>query len=344
MKEILLEQGTDDWLDWRAGRDYKDVDGTVVSGLIDSGPRITATAASVINGNNPFTSPYELWGEMVGTRQRKEANYVMERGQMMEPKARAAYCKFVGEEYQPLCLESTQNPWIGASLDGVDLLRTRGVEIKCPLSETTHGMAMNGVVPDYYYDQIQWQMLASDNQLLEIDYFSFAPKIGVAAPIKVLQDLVRQEQLIQKALIFRVAVLNKVSLAGSEFEQAAKTYLLLNRQIKDLEAQLTQAKERIKTLADGKPTQGAGVLVTVAETAGRASWEKIANEFAIKGGLTPSDVDTITKQFTSAPKVTITIREAADADAVYQSISQKQITNIVTIDEKSAVAEPSPVW
>ena len=172
MKEIHLDQGNPDWLAWRAGNAFTDIFGVKHPAL--DGPRITATAGSVCGGKSPFSTMHRLWQEMTGRRQREEATFAMDRGNALEPKARQLYNSIVGVEYEALCVESTATPWIAASLDGVDLLRTRGVEIKCPISERIHDMAMLGQVPDYYYDQIQWQMLATDNQIKEIDFFSYA--------------------------------------------------------------------------------------------------------------------------------------------------------------------------
>ena len=45
MKEIYLEQGSPDWLAWRAGETYIDINGVINEAL--NGPRITATAGSV---------------------------------------------------------------------------------------------------------------------------------------------------------------------------------------------------------------------------------------------------------------------------------------------------------
>ena len=340
MERIILEQGSDHWLAWRAGKSFTDLNGKFWAAIADGGPRITATAGSVIVGQtpaqnsivesltHPFATPYELYGRYIGTRAPEESNFAMERGQMMELGARSAYCNYVGEEYQPLCVQSTEHPWIGASLDGIDTLQTRGVEIKCPLSDTSHDLAKGGLVPSYYYDQIQWQHLACDNLLELIDYFSYKPNAGVAAPIAVRPDPVRQQYMIEQALLFRVAVMNRVSLTGSDFDQAARTYLLLNRQIKALESMLEQSKDRLKTLANGKSAAGNGVLVTVADVSGRASWEKVAKAIIAETGFDAQRADAIVAQYTTAPKQTVTIREAADADECYKNIVQVQETSI----------------
>ena len=343
MKEIVLVQGTPDWLSWRSGEAYTDENGTKYSAL--TGTRITATAASVCGGHSPFSTPHELWGEMVGLRKRQMANFVMQRGSALEPKARKAYTEIVGEEYEPICIESVAQPWIAASLDGVDLLRTRGVEIKCPISQKTHDMAMLGEVPKFYYDQIQWQMLSSENQLSEIDYFSYAPQIGVALPITVKVDLQRQAELIEASLKLRQAVMTRVPMSGTEFEQAGKTFLVLNRRMKEIEAELDLAKERLKTLAAGKPTQGGGVMVTVSNSDGRTSWEKVSLALIELHSVPEADVDALKLAHKGKPSVTVTVKEAGDANAIYAELlaSGKTETSIVNVPVDGE-SQPQPIW
>ncbi|MFN5096726.1 MAG: lambda-exonuclease family protein [Limnohabitans sp.] len=343
MKEIVLEQGTPAWLAWREGAAFDDLNGVHHQAL--NGPRITATAASVCGGRSPFATPHELWGEMMGYRRRQTATFAMQRGTDLEPKARKAYTEIVGEDYEAICVESSQTPWIAASLDGVDLLRTRGVEIKCPMSARVHDMAMLGEVPPYYFDQIQWQLLATDNQLKEIDYYSFAPQIGVASPITVAVDLARQAELLEAAQKLRLAVMTRVPLSGSEFEIAAKAFLVLNRRYKAIEDELNAAKERVKELAGGKPTQGGGVMVTVSNGEGRTSWEKVALELIAKLGLPENEVDAMKAAHKGKPTSTISVKEAADAEAIFQEIVSVQWSETSTVARSlEAVDQPLPIW
>ena len=349
MIEIHLEQGTQDWLNWRAGRSFVDLMGAKHEALDDGGPRITATAASVCGGSNPFQKPHELWGEMLGLRKRQTVSFAMIRGHELEPKARAAYCKFVGEEYEPICIQSSKDNWIAASLDGIDLLRTRGVEIKCPISEKTHDFALQGQVPPYYFDQIQWQFLASDNLLQEIDYYSYAPKLGDANPVTVVQDKARQLELIEASMRFRMAVITRVPLSGSEFEQAAKVFLVLNRKFKMIKEQLEKEKEEVKKIANGKSMQGGGVIVSVSNPEGRVNWESVAKELIGKLQLPEAEVATMLLSHKGKPTVTISVKESAEADAIYaQIIEQSKATTETSIpisdDEIKETPQVAPVW
>ena len=335
MQEIALTQGSPEWLEWRKGND-----------LVD-GPRITATAASVIGGTNPFQTAHELWLEMLGRRARQAVNPAMLRGQRMEPLARAAYMKIVGEDYESICAQSTSDPWIAASLDGVDMFRTRGVEIKCPMSSTTHDMAMLGKVPEYYYDQIQWQLLSSDGQIQEIDYFSYAPELGEAKPITVKPDLIRQAQLQNAAFQFRLAVLSQIPLAGTEFETASNTYVVLNRRLKALEEQLESSKNVLKILAKGKSTTAGGAMVIVSETSGRIDNEAFTKALAEKAAMTPDELATLKETFRGKSSTVTTVKESAEATAVWEAYKATQkamdsvsIATPVAVDETATVVSP----
>ena len=339
MQEIDLVQGSPAWLEWRKGVD-----------LID-GPRITATAASVCGGLNPFQTAHELWQEMLLRRPRQAVNPAMLRGQRMEPLARAAYMKFIGEDYEPICIQSKPYPWIAASLDGVDTFRTRGVEIKCPMSSATHDMAMLGQVPDYYYDQIQWQLLASDGQIQEIDYFSYAPEFGEAKPITVKPDLIRQAQLQNATSQFRLAVVTQIPLAGTEFETASNTYVVLNRRAKALDEQLEDAKNILKGLANGKTTTAGGAMVIVSENQGRIDNDAFIKALAEKAGITPADLATMKETFRGKSSTVTTVKESAEATAVWEAFKATQkameATSIVipsAEESEESVPMVSPHW
>jgi putative phage-type endonuclease len=346
MKEIHLDQGSPDWLAWRLGNAFTDIFGVAHDAL--DGPRITATAASGCGGHSPFTTMTKLWQEMTGRRKRDvESEFalsLMRRGNALEPKARQEYNRLVGRDYEALCVESTARPWVAASLDGVDLLRTRGVEIKCPISERIHEMAMFGQVPNYYYDQIQWQMLSTDNQIREIDFFSYAPEIGVAAPITVHVNIQRQTELMAECERLRIAVITSVELCGTEFEQAARSYLVFSRRAKLLDADVDAAKDRLKKIADGKSTQGAGVQVIVSNNEGRTNWEKVAKELATRLNLDQIQIDLLAQTYKSKASTVTTVKETSDADAVYAEIIAAQ-TSVISMEvEAEVIEQPTPNW
>ena len=345
MKIVDLIQGTDPWLAWRDGRAFTDASG--VDHPECQGVRVTATAASALGGHSPFGDANALYAERLGLRKKPQVSWVMQRGNTMEPQARAAYTALVGEEYEPACIQSSLLgfEWIAASMDGLDMLRTRGVEIKCPSSSSSHQIFLDGGVPPHYLDQIQWQHLAADNKLEFIDYFSFAPQFGAGNPIPVVPDVNRQQFLIDQAIKFRLAIETRIPMVGAEFDQAARAFLVLNRKAKALEAQLELAKERLKGIANGQSTSGSGVSVIVSPRAGGTAWEKVVSVLAEDYKIPDSEVERLKLLHKAKPSISISVKEAAEAEAILKEIDEAEQSSIQIEAASQEVLNPSaPIW
>src|SRR5947207_6179700 len=128
MKIINHVQGSDEWLLWRQDR-------------------ITATAAGVIMGLNPWKTLNDLFDEMLGIKPPEPLNDKMRRGQELEPVARDLFIKETGISVTPICCEHDTEWWMAASLDGISQDHTIVCEIKCPRLKT-HQEAIDGKIPD----------------------------------------------------------------------------------------------------------------------------------------------------------------------------------------------------
>src|SRR5690606_25562895 len=118
----------------------------------------TATDASVIMGNNPWTTPYKCWQRKLGLIEEQKSNEAMERGKRLEPEARALFIETHGINMKPEVVESTKYDFLGASLDGLSDCGQFICEIKCG-GANLHNQALHGIIPKYYEDQIQHQLL-----------------------------------------------------------------------------------------------------------------------------------------------------------------------------------------
>lgn len=340
-KESELPQGSKAWLDLRKSK-------------------ITATMASVIAGENPFQTADKLWKELLGLIPPQASNWAMERGKRLEPVARKAYEALVGESFEPLCVLSEQHlddqgqPWIMASLDGMDAFGSKGLEIKSP-GEKTHTLALNGTIPLYYRDQMHWQFLASENRFTSIDYVSFNPDFPEGQKLVVIEvfpDLQRQAELLSLAAIFRKCVQERVPPCGSEFEAAAKLFVVANRAAEIANKKLKEAKELVIAAAGGKSQQGSGCLVSVAERKGTVNWESVTTQLAKESGVSEERLEALKGLFTGESKSVTSVKAATDADLVFQQLmkeQQEELSNAVgqVADPEAAVAEVSavnPVW
>jgi len=153
-KEIRLDQGSGIWLKWR-------------------NEGIGASDASTIMGENRFKSRQELLYEKRNGIN-EPPNVAMKEGTRLEPEARRAYQEETSHKVEPLCVESIEFPWLRASPDGISSQRDILVEIKCGVSAMRR--AHQGVIPEYYYGQIQHQLMITG--LATIDYWCYRPENG----------------------------------------------------------------------------------------------------------------------------------------------------------------------
>ncbi len=158
MKVIDILQGSKEWLDLRK-------------------TKITATDSAVIIGANPWKTPLELYEEKLSSTDQLTKNAAMQRGIDLEPAARELFIIKTGIIVKPAVVVED---WAMASLDGLSEDQSMAVEIKCPGAKG-QDMAKIGVIPDYYYPQLQHQMM-----VLGIDqmyYFSFDGIDGVVLTV-----------------------------------------------------------------------------------------------------------------------------------------------------------------
>lgn len=149
-----FEQGSDEWLEYRLGK-------------------IMATDTPVILGSNPFKNIHELWEEKLSLKAPPSLNDAMARGQALEPEARQLACFKIGIEFEPCIYEYDEHSHMAASLDGMTELGSSILEIKCP-KERTHVEAISGIIPLYYIDQMQHQLLCTGASICY--YFSYRPE------------------------------------------------------------------------------------------------------------------------------------------------------------------------
>jgi putative phage-type endonuclease len=150
---IPLEQDTPEWHRWRSAG-------------------IGASDAPCLMGENPWKSAAALTHEKLHPRAGGRTNAAMERGKTLEPIARASYCESRKITVRPSCVQSRSNPWMRASLDGLNEDERLVVEIKCGEScyeRTAAGRA----VPSFYYGQLQHILAVLE--YASIDFWCYSP-------------------------------------------------------------------------------------------------------------------------------------------------------------------------
>jgi putative phage-type endonuclease len=154
---IQLEQGSKEWTLWRR-----------------SG--VGGSDAIIIAGLSPWRTREQLLKEKLGLIQPQPLNSSMNRGMMLEPKAR----RCAEQMFETLFLAEVRiSPiysWCYASLDGICIDNKILLEIKCT-SKKNHALAKDGKIPDYYKPQLQHQMYVCGFD--KCHYFSFDGDEGV---------------------------------------------------------------------------------------------------------------------------------------------------------------------
>lgn len=157
-KIVNLEQGSQEWLDWRT-------------------TRITASEiACIVGTHDAFTTAATAWLKKKGKLGETKDNKAMQRGRFYEPHLRQYLSLAFEKPLEPVCVENTTETWVGASLDGLEMLPgdfnpniTRDFwELKIP-GKATHNKVRDGGLEAFvlyvekYYSQVQWQYAALGN-------------------------------------------------------------------------------------------------------------------------------------------------------------------------------------
>ena len=279
------KQGSPEWLAWRNGG-------------------IGASEAPAVMGRSRWMTPYGLYRLKRGLDAPQKTNPRMLRGIRLEPKARAAYEAFTKNPMVPIVAESVEYPFIRASLDGISPMDSLLLEIKCP-SEESHQLAVNGIVPEYYVDQVQQQLFVTGFEMAH--YWSFDGENGVL--VEVRRDQARIDKIVEEIVKFWERV--KAGIwSSNEWDIAAAAWRIAN-------AELDAAKDReeiarkglLSLLGDTEPKrEGAGVIVTRVDRKGGIDYDKAFTAL----GITKDQLEPFRKDGSK----TIQVREAATADEV----------------------------
>ena len=283
MKIIELQQGTEEWLNWRR---------TV----------ITATEASIILGNNPYETPYNCWQRKMGLIGEKKSNEAMERGKRLEPEARNQFFERFGIEMIPKVVESTEFNFLGASLDGISHTGHLILEIKCGAAKL-HSMAERGEIPEYYKDQMQHQLLVTGADLAF--YYSYDGTDGIC--IEVLPDPEWKKKFLPKAREFWkcIAFAEPPPLQDKDYKDmseapawrpVALAYRDICEQIKWLEQVKECHRKDLLEICGDHNCMGDGIKVIKTTMKGRIAYDEIPE---IKG----VDLDKYRKAPTTSWKI-----------------------------------------
>lgn len=161
---LEIEQGSPEWHKIRCGK--------------VTASRVADVMARTAKGWGASRANYAA--ELIAERLTGEAaqgftNAAMQWGTDQEPRARAAYAFYTGDDVQQVgFVIHPQIPQAGASPDG--LVGEEGlVEIKCPNTATHIDTLISKTIPGKYITQMQWQMACTDRDWC--DFVSYDPRL-----------------------------------------------------------------------------------------------------------------------------------------------------------------------
>jgi putative phage-type endonuclease len=186
MKILKLKQGSPEWKAQRK-------------------EHIGASDISAISGNNPWKNSYNLWEEKTGRKDSDISTEAMRHGSETESIARSIYVEDRGTSLDTPTCESDEWPIARASLDGITEDLSIIVEIKCPTKHDLYDKALKGNIPDYYLDQIQWQLWVTGAE--RCDFMVFIDQFNYKV-IPVMPDTKYQKNLVTLAKNFWAYVIS----------------------------------------------------------------------------------------------------------------------------------------
>jgi putative phage-type endonuclease len=226
MKIININHGSPEWLEWRR-----------------SG--VGASDIAAIMGRCPFRSRTDVMRDKCGLWQ-QERNIAMEKGLFYEDEARSAFEELHrGMQYPPLMIEHDSVPYHIASLDGYCSFTRDILEIKVPGIKTL-SLAKNGIVPEHYIYQIQWQLYVSGS--LRCYYWAYDRITKEGHKVLIYRDEEIIDKLKASAEDFWSDFLDGNVLEQNPMKQIDDDYLFTNMALHKL--RIKKAEKEYKRLMD----------------------------------------------------------------------------------------------
>lgn len=231
---------------------------------------IGASECAAIMGDDPYTTPYQVWRKKVFGDQ-TEDNYAMERGRELEPVARAAFEEKMGCMFSPLTAISEEYPWMLASFDGVSDDGTACVEIKCPLPKNFYKLMVGDEIniPMNWQWQIQHQLCVSGFEMAFLLIYGGSGSIEIRVP----RDEVMIAQLIEKERHFwhnyvlkfekpPYEALDVELRSDPEWLEKSIKWQKAHKARLDAEAEEESARNELIEATDDQNCEGGGIKVT----------------------------------------------------------------------------------
>ncbi len=250
----------EEWLQWRKGG-------------------IGSSDAPIIMNASPWRTPRQLWEDKVYGNSVQLETSSMTRGKELESVARHWFEESMNVTVFPKNKVHPSSDWLRASLDGMNLEETIMVEIKCP-NKDDHAVAVNKMVPDKYWPQVQHQLLVTG--LDGMYYCSFDGSKG--AIVEVARDNAYIEAMLKEEQKFWDKVLSKEAPPltdrdfitmeqNEEWRLLAARWLEASEHLDSVEAKEKEIRRLMISLSNDRNAIGHGVKVSRSDCDGAIDYK-----------------------------------------------------------------------
>jgi putative phage-type endonuclease len=246
---------------------------------------ITATDANIIMGVSPWKTKLELYNEKKSDLPPTPPNERMQRGLDLESVARDYFTAITGIILLPK--DDPRNvvfhkdyPWMMASLDGISECGQYTLEVKCP-GQKDHEIALKEKIPEHYYPQNQHQIACARPK--QHFYLSYTGSDNVLLKIAPEEDYI--QKMIHEEKKFYDLLINNTppDISQDDFIyrdddiwfDASERWKILNKQLKDLEKEEEEARNRLIQISNSINTKGCGISLSQVTRKGNIQYEKV---------------------------------------------------------------------
>lgn len=232
----------------------------------DRAKSVGASEIAVILGISPFKTKYQLYLEKTGKVRPQDLsnNFAVQKGVIWEPVARAMFEEQTGMKFEPnRTTKSSETPWLSCLNDGYSSEYRAVLEIKCG-GKALHEGAARGEIPDYYFCQVQYELLCANALIGYFISFDVANKNLIS--VTVHPDLEMQKKLEDAATDFWLNNIladvppemsddDFVSCIDPDFEAASEEYKKIKTEMKLLQEKL----DMVETVLHGFLGNNSGI-------------------------------------------------------------------------------------
>jgi len=162
-----IEQNTEVWLEERK----KFIGGSDVASIM---------------GISPWKTRFQLWQEKIGLAETKSNSYILQKGHILEDKARVIYELTYDLDVPPKVVRHKSYKIAQVSLDGLNLEKQKAIEIKYVGEKVFDRVKEEGYIPEHYYPQLQYQLFCTGFDSL--DFVAYSEKRDTITVLNVKAD------------------------------------------------------------------------------------------------------------------------------------------------------------